>query len=208
MKNDLTLKNLMKLNVMLIVIIGFCDIIVIIFFQGLNSWEKWKMESIKILILLLVSSCIILLLFQLKIKRKTFGFMFGIEILIFSIVLFVSIIKGYYNIYKMLNWKLPCIYVILVIVAYLLSRKVSKKLCEKLSLGEKTSDKSGHKLEDGALNGIVLCTIIFSRHLTMDGQYIVNCVISLGICFFWLFMGFFMLVMKPMDDKIILEERH
>lgn len=208
MKNDWTLKNLMKLNAALVMIIGFCDIIIIIFFQGLNSWEKWKVESIKIFILLLVSSCIIVLLFNTKIKRKTFSHVIGIEILIFSIVLFFSIMKGYYNIYEILNYKLLCVYAILSIVAYLLSRKVSRKLYEKLSLGEKIGDKNGHKIEDGALSGIVLCTIASSRYLTMNMQYVVNVAISFGICFFWLFMGFFMLVMKPMNEENTLDNNN
>lgn len=186
MDNNMTLKELIKVQALLLLLYIPSDFIVLIFFQGLNTWDKWKIEIVKIFVIMGILCFVAVLSIFLKkfSRRKFFAYVSGLECIIFSIIILVSLLDGYYQIYGKLNLKIIYAYTIVLAISFLIMKK---KIIERVIKKDKTT-----KFQSGWTNCAIVSTLIIAKRLSMDQTYIVNIVISLIICFAWLIFGGFL----------------
>lgn len=133
----------MKVQAMLLLLYIPSDFVVLIFFQGLNTWNKWKVEIVKIFMIMVILCFIALLSAYIKklSRKKFFAYILDLECIIFSISIVISLLNGYYKIYDKLSFGIIYAYIVILLVAvFLLKKRFFKKTIK---------EKKERKFQDG-----------------------------------------------------------
>ncbi len=196
MSENKTLREMLKVESLLMLLYSISSFIILIFFWNYTIKEDsiiYRKEIILWFVMLAVFVILILLLYCFK-KNTSIIFLkvSTAQIILISIMLLRLLLAGYYKLHGKAGLKIILIYAIVAFILFVLCRDYHKKLPSE----EELNKKEKPKVQRGSTYLASALVIAIARSLSMEEQQAVNTVVSLVIVCGWLAYAWLILELK------------